>query len=625
MGRLSLGQVREWDPARMEDVALSLTRSRSALTSLGADLPVGAGPTVWQGSAASAAYLREEALARAELALVTAVATVQRAVGEAAERVRSVQAALSGVERAAAAHCLRVDDDGDVRDTSCLPTPPDPALAAAVRRDRERARQAAQAAVREVLRSAGDIDDDLAAVLVRAATDDVDSGGATSLDQAWRVGAGRTTITVPAPPAGGPYDAATWWRSLTAEQRTRAVVTMPATLGALDGLPAGVRDAANRAVMAQERTRLERLLPDLHAAVTRARAQSTGGDDQADVARVLGIRSAQDGLTRTTTALAAIAALVTMLAQPGTRRELLTFGARGRRVTAAVAVGDVATAGHVAVFVPGLTSQVQDPATFVTYDAQMAQLVQAAGRMLAAPTAGADTGAGAGAGVDGADAVAAVTWLDYEAPQWDELLEPGHSVLLPLDAERAGGPLASFVVGIDAARERAPHLTLLGHSYGSTTAGFALQGGTGVDDAVLFGSPGLGTSDVADLHVPPGHAWLLEARGDPVADLGAFGADPSGLPALVQLSSDATPLPGGLFGAESTGHSSYLALGSTAAWNIAAVVAGRRDLTVAGRADKAGLGDRARRAAPAVLQPATGPARGPVTGLWAVTRDRHHR
>ena len=104
MGRLSLGQVREWDPARMEDVALSLTRSRSALTSLGADLPVGAGPTVWQGSAASAAYLREEALARAELALVTAVATVQRAVGEAAERVRSVQAALSGVERAAAAH-----------------------------------------------------------------------------------------------------------------------------------------------------------------------------------------------------------------------------------------------------------------------------------------------------------------------------------------------------------------------------------------------------------------------------------------------------------------------------------------------------------------------------------------
>jgi hypothetical protein len=268
-----------------------------------------------------------------------------------------------------------------------------------------------------------------------------------------------------------------------------------------------------------------------------------------------------------------------------------------------------------------------------------------AGRWLAPPTAGpagpassagpsaepaagpaaAGRGAGAGRGAAGADGVAAVTWLDYEAPQWDELFEPSHSVLLPLDAERAGVPLASFVVGIDAARERAPHLTLLGHSYGSTTAGYALQVGTGVDDAVLFGSPGLGTSDVADLRVGPGHAWLLEARGDAVADLGVFGADPSGLPAMVQLSSDATPLPSGLLGAESTGHSGYLALGSTAAWNIAAVVAGRRDLSVAGRTDKAGLGDRARRAAPSVLQPATGPARGPVTGLWAVSRDRHRR
>ena len=44
---------------------------------------------------------------------------------------------------------------------------------------------------------------------------------------------------------------------------------------------------------------------------------------------------------------------------------------------------------------------------------------------------------------------------------------------------------------------------------------------------------------------------------------------------MVRLSSDAVPLPGGVLGRESTGHSSYLAVGSTAAWNIAAVVAGR--------------------------------------------------
>ena len=91
---------------------------------------------------------------------------------------------------------------------------------------------------------------------------------------------------------------------------------------------------------------------------------------------------------------------------------------------------------------------------------------------------------------------------------------------------------------------------------------------------------------------------------------------------MVRLSSDAVPLPGGVLGAESTGHSSYLAVGSTAAWNIAAVVAGRPAATVAGRADRAGLaGDRARRPAPHPLRRSP----GPVTGLWAVTRDRRPR
>src|SRR4051794_41719309 len=83
MGRLSVGQVREWDPARMHDVAPSLEHSRSAFVSLATDLPAGAGPTVWQGPAASAAYVREESLAAAERAMVSAVAGVPRRPGDA--------------------------------------------------------------------------------------------------------------------------------------------------------------------------------------------------------------------------------------------------------------------------------------------------------------------------------------------------------------------------------------------------------------------------------------------------------------------------------------------------------------------------------------------------------------
>jgi hypothetical protein len=614
MGRLSVGQVREWDPARMQDVASSLEHSRSALVSLGAELPAGAGPTVWQGSAASAAYLREDALVAAERAMVAAVAAVQRAVDEAADRVRAVQATLRDAEGAAAAHRLRVDDDGSVRETACLPTSADPGQAEAAARNRERARQAARAAVHEVLRAAVDIDDALASVLLAAARDDVGSGDAATLDQAWRVGAARTPLTAPAPPRGAPYAAAAWWRALTTAEREESARTMPAVLGRLDGLPAAVRDAANRTVLAQERARLEPMLPELRAAVSRATAAPAGRGDAESVAHVLRVRSAQDELTSAETALAAMAALVAMLAQAGPRRQLLSFGVGGRRVTAAVSVGDVSTAEHVAVFVPGLTSQVHDPATFVAYDRQMAELVRTAGQMVAAPSDG-PPAAGSG------DHVAAVTWLDYEAPQWDELLEPDHSVLIPLAARRAGAALASFVTGLDAARDREPHLTLLGHSYGSTTVGYALQDDTGADDAVVFGSPGVGTSDVRDLHLPPGHAWLLEARGDPVADLGAFGADPSGLAGMTRLSSDSVTLPDGVWGDGSTGHSSYLAVGSTAAWNIAAVVVGRQRLTVPGRVGKAGAGDLTRRLAPYVLRPPP----GPVTGLWAASRDRHVR
>lgn len=204
MGRLSVGQVREWDPARMQDVATSLEHSRSTLVSLGAQLPAGAGPTVWQGSAASAAYLREDALLTAERAVVVAVAAVQRAVSDAAARVRAVQATLQDAEHAAATHRLRVDDDGAVRESACLPTPVDPAEAAAVTRDRERARRATEAVVGEVLRMAVDIDEALAAVLLAAARDGIGSGGAATLDQAWLVGAARTTLTVPAPRAAAP-------------------------------------------------------------------------------------------------------------------------------------------------------------------------------------------------------------------------------------------------------------------------------------------------------------------------------------------------------------------------------------------------------------------------------------
>ena len=119
------------------------------------------------------------------------------------------------------------------------------------------------------------------------------------------------------------------------------------------------------------------------------------------------------------------------------------------------------------------------------------------------------------------------------------------------------------------------HVTVVGHSYGSTTAGLAVaRGDTWVDDLVVLGSPGLGADTSTDLGLPPRHVHVLEADDDPVADLGWFGRDPSGLPGVDRLSTEGVELPDGSPGQRSVGHSGYLVPGTTSQWNVAAVVVG---------------------------------------------------
>lgn len=192
--------------------------------------------------------------------------------------------------------------------------------------------------------------------------------------------------------------------------------------------------------------------------------------------------------------------------------------------------------------------------------------------------------------------MAAVTWIGYQAPQpslggWNPFGNPFSSdSVVHDDSARAGGAdLAEFYRGIDASRTTDPHLTALGHSYGSTTTGFALQEQTGVDDAVFFGSPGIGTSHVEDIQVPEGHTYRIEARNDVVADAGSFGIDPTYVDGVTGLSAREETLPDGRRLAESTGHSDYLTQDSTSQYNMSVVVAGLPDRRV--EDDGRGLGD----------------------------------
>ena len=356
------------------------------------------------------------------------------------------------------------------------------------------------------------------------------------------------------PKHGSPANNAIWWRSLGPQQQEQVIKEHPDWIGNRDGVAFTARDQANRALLRVDRARFvadkERLEADLAG-------DWFGGaftNDDAALAEVKDKLASLDAIDQT-------------LARSGAR-QLLVLEMGPERAQAAIARGNVDTADNVAVFVPGLSSTVND--SMKGYDDTMDQLQHRA--ELESKRANANQSA------------ATVTWIGYQAPQWSETLG-SNSVSLDNAAKDGAAQLVPFLQGIGAAREHDAHLSVLGHSYGSTTAGLALQQNTGVDDVVFFGSPGLHTSQVKDLLVPDGHAYYIEARWDPVGDLGTFGIDPSHMDGIEHASAKESTVVDPLTGeirhfAEVTGHSSYLVNDSTSQYNMSVVVAGVPDRRV---------------------------------------------
>jgi hypothetical protein len=253
-------------------------------------------------------------------------------------------------------------------------------------------------------------------------------------------------------------------------------------------------------------------------------------------------------------------------------RQLLLLDLGQERAQAAIANGSVQTATNVAVFVPGMTTTVDK--FMKAYDSQMRSLREKAEleSSQAHPNQTAPT-------------TATVTWIGYQAPQWADVLDPVKSVANIDLAEKGAAHLVPFLQGIGAARDHDAHLTLMGHSYGSTTAGLALRQETGVDDAVFFGSPGLGTSHIQDLRLAPGHAYYIEAKWDGVGDLATFGIDPSHLDGIRHASAAESTVTDPVTGQARhfngvTGHNSYLVDDSTSQYNMSVVVGGVPDRRV---------------------------------------------
>jgi len=365
---------------------------------------------------------------------------------------------------------------------------------------------------------------------------------------------------------GSPGDNAAWWSSLNQRQQQQAVEEHPEWIGNRDGVSFTARDQANRALLHVER---DHLVDQRHRLEGDLADNWFGGlftNDDAALEHVMA-------------KLAALAAIDKTLRKAGDR-QLLLLDMSAERAQAAIARGNVDTADHVAVFVPGMSANVTNGLT--VYDDTMGQLQHRA--ELEGKRVNSTRGA----------AVAVVTWMGYQAPQlgWD--LIGGNSVADDHAARNGSAQLVPFLRGINAARDHDAHLTLLGHSYGTTLVGLALQQDTGVDDVVFFGSPGIGTSHLQDLKIGGGHAYYIEARQDAVGDLGYFGVDPSHMAGIDHASAKESAVVDPATGEirhfkEVTGHSSYLADDSTSQYNMSVVVAGVPDRRVPDRGE--GIGD----------------------------------
>lgn len=348
------------------------------------------------------------------------------------------------------------------------------------------------------------------------------------------------------PPKGAsPDEVAKWWSSLTDAEKAEMVKRHPREIGNMDGVEGTWRDKANRknleADLAAEQAKLKELEKATNGGAHMTPEQSARRNSM--LLRIQAMQNIQKTLDREN--------------QDGVNRQLLCYDASNADVRAAVAQGDVDTAQHIGVLVPGMYSNVADNLDY--YDDVAMRIRQGAEKH------------------SNGQSVATVTYMNYRAPQSiPEVTQSSY-------ADEGAKGLSGFLNGLDASREHGAgdaHITPIGHSYGSTTLGKALtQVNDGVvDDFVMAGSPGAGVQDVSEMHVPKGHAYVGAApyMWDVVQGAGpdsSFGKNPDTMPGFKHITGftgrATNPLP------PIAMHSSYFNEGSKPLDDMASIVAGK--------------------------------------------------
>ena len=332
-----------------------------------------------------------------------------------------------------------------------------------------------------------------------------------------------------------PTEVNAWWTSLSPAAQATYLASQPRLVGGLDGIPAAVRDAANRSRLDRE-----------HARLTAER------DALSYFERNVSKRTLSDELNEKIDATAAIRDALGL-----SSRQLLLFDVSGREALAAVAVGDVDSAKNVTVLVGGTGTNVETGLEKIDGDA--AALRERV------------TDISEHRGSD----VAVVSYLGYRAPS---ALWLAHKPYYAVDGRE---PLMNFLDGISTTSIHDPadlNLVLGGHSYGALLAtGAVMDDSTPVDAVATYGTPGIVSGPLGE---GVEKYWLANSD-DPIRGVAVSGwyTDQPNVDDGWQELHTAAHTIGDRTYWRGVDHN-YLVDGTMTQYNLAALSAGRPDLLV---------------------------------------------
>ncbi|MFH5230680.1 alpha/beta hydrolase [Antrihabitans spumae] len=568
---MELDDIRAWDLYALEQLEDSLSRRIETVADVQLQLAdIGRLPA-WLSEAGEVARRRFQVTADDLTDEAAALSAVGECARQTREAVAHLKTELADIEADAAADGMQVDDSGAVKVVDTAERSPEEAEA------REQRRVELEARAKALILQAEDVSADAAQVLNKAAEGKIDDHGATTIDAAAAAGVSQGSLSAPAPPADAatnPAAANGYWQAMPDWQRAEVIAKHPEWVGNLDGVPSQARHDANIARIGTERERLEHERDELQRKLDENVFGGTFTNDDAALWYTEQKLKDLDKLEE--------------LAKSNSDFSIMYMDMTGELGKAAFAIGDPDTADHISVTTPGLNTTVNG--SFESMSQEARGLRDLSMRELnRSPDHNGEN-------------VATIGWLGFEAPN---AVGPGnfdsgrgwHDVASELKASEAAPRLAQFLEGLEVAShevdgaDKNPHITAVGHSYGSLVTGLALgEPGEAADDMVVYGSPGISADKTEQLGIEHGHGYTMLGDADDLIDVPAlverFGPDPHTNPNFTHLSTDPGTTSDGILREGAHTHADYPRTGSDgetlriSGYNIAAVVAGLPELAV---------------------------------------------